>query len=699
MNQLKLGNGHIEKKNHKRFFFSLFFSIIFLVSLTIIIFSKVVDDSFPRGSEVRQLIYYVYFTSSIGCYFFIIYSLTLHIKCKSRDSGLLLTLGMTRRGVRNIISSEINKIIVLAYLIGCALGVFLSYGVNIVFQFFLIESNKYNYKISIDVIVVVLLLLVVLKITSYISVRKFIKKNNILDFLNEQNTSETSKEVSATYLVFGIILSIFGIFAGYVVPIIFSRSGINLQGVWSLTYLLSIVGVYLLIVYFVKGKKGKINIYKFYDNLISHSMMIFHGKQYVKSMCAVTIMLISTLFALLYVPQLQATLFVTQASEYDVSIPINAEIDIINHKYIIDAASDSSVEIYDYQEIEFINLLGSGVERDWDENNNLAETYFERYRYYEFISVDQYIKVTGKDIDVKNGEYILITSSEKNEGFWEKNDDLDYIENSETNESVDVEYAGITVEPSLLMNGVNRYVLATDDYEKLSENVSDEYKTVQTVFNIRGNKENTYQFSKQIYNHILEKTPEEFAVMSSYDVYKEMRAKENNQEYDYSDKLELDEENANLSHYWKYYPLIKSIIIEEHLKQSLILTIIFLYAGIASFVAALGVADARVKTLATNSNKLFEDLKKLGSSNHFIESIFKKQAYKIYFIPFFIAGVTMLIFNIVILVGSDNKLSVNDIKVLLVDIVIILLIALLLCTAYSYRIRRFKNHDLNFLKK
>lgn len=666
------------KGSYKQFKFCVLIAVVFITSFSVILFSPMIQNTFPEGGDSRKQIDLIFAVTFIGCWVFVIYALTLFLRYKSKEIGIQLALGAKKSQIAKYLSKEVRRITVSYTIIGIVLGIILSFFLWETFRNLFVDGSNYDYIVSKNGIAILLLFVIAIMITASTVNKRYMEKSNLLNFIYEQQTSETLKIIGKPYGICGLFFMVLGIVLGYIVPILVAyNSGKNLPGVWGITYIFTVIGIYMCMVYAVMGfNKGK-NKQKYYKTILSKSMMKFQGKQTVKNMCVITLMVVAGLFAFFYIPQLRAGVNIYMQSKYDISIPTRADLSIISKEKILNMAEKYNVQIIDYNEIDFSELLGSGIERDWDDENNLIENYEEYYKYYEFISEDVFEKITGKDVNVQKGKYILITSSEANESFWVKNDDLDLVTNSINNKQISIKYQDTVQSVCLLRNGVNRYVLNNEDYLGITVGLDEANKVQQTLFSLMGNTEDKYAFSVALYEQLLEDTPENCAVVSSYDKYQEKKTEDQGKEYYYSDKLDLNPDNTDLMSYWKYYPIIKPIVRTEYQQSTMAYFLVFIYAGLICMIAVAIIENTRTKMLAINNRKYFHDLNKLGAGKEYLQKCFNDQVKRIYILPSCMGSLLILLFTLIILRGNDNKFSGLDFQILAIDFFIVILMAIL----------------------
>lgn len=682
---------HYNKASYIQLVFCLVLAITFITSFTIILFSPMVQETFPEGGDSRKQVYMIFGVTVIGCWVFIVYALTLFLRFKSKEIGVLLALGAQKKQIAHNLSSEIRRIMFACMITGVIGDIILSFFIWTLMKSFFIQGNKYSYSITIYTIIIMAIFILIVAFTVANINKKYMKRTSILEFIYEQQKSETIKTVKIGYGICGLILTISGVILGYVVPIIIAYTKkSSLPGFWGITYLFSVIGIYMCIVYIVMGRRLGRNREKYYYKLISNSIMRFQGKQTVKNLCVITLMITAGLFAFFYIPQLKSGVNIYKQSEYDVSIPVRADEDVLNKNQLYKEAATNDVKIYDYKNVLFSELLGSGVDREWDNKGKLVEKYYKKYKYSEFISEDVFNYITDQKVNVKDGSYLLITSPESNESFWEKKDDLDCITNPESSKRLNVKFSGTVENVCLMRNGANRYVLSNNDYNVLSQGLSKSHKISQTMFSIKGSKINKYNFSIQLYKNLLKRAPSKMAVTSDYDEYQEALAKSQGKEYDYGEKLSLNFGNKDLMSYWKYYPIIKPIIEEQYTQSTIIFLAIFIYAGLICFVAVTIIQYTRVMTLSKNSSKLFIDLNRLGANQEYLVRCLTEQVRKIYVLPLCIGSIVMLLFTVIILRGNDNKFSLLDLQIFLIDCAIVVAFLLFQWCVFKFTMSKAK---------
>ena len=167
---------------------------------------------------------------------------------------------------------------------------------------------------------------------------------------------------------------------------VYSRIMKQSLGAWvNIFYLLSLFGLYRILIYSIAVHKRGRNPQKYYKNLISYGLLKFQGRSIVKNMLIVCLLIVCSLFACLYSP----TRYMTERDginknpvDYTMSYPLSA--DELDQADIEELADQYDVTITEYHaEYRLLCLLVRNanrvVSRDiilndlWDGTGNFVD--------------------------------------------------------------------------------------------------------------------------------------------------------------------------------------------------------------------------------------------------------------------------------------------------------------------------------------
>ena len=186
-------------------------------------------------------------------------------------------------------------------LIGLVVGSMLSF---LLWNFFCLifgSVDTHGFQFSLKGLVISIIFSIVVLISVVRNAAKYMKKVSLMDLLHATSKGEPIRATSLILGPLGVVLSILGLLLGYALPIYtYINFQVKMPGWWGVTYLLTVIGICFIYIYSVGCHKRGRNAKKYYDNLILYSTMKFQGKQTVKNMCVLTLMIAASLFAVFY---------------------------------------------------------------------------------------------------------------------------------------------------------------------------------------------------------------------------------------------------------------------------------------------------------------------------------------------------------------------------------------------------------------
>ena len=250
-------------------------------------------------------------------------------------------------------------------------------------------------------------------------------------------------------------------------------------------------------------------------------MLKFQGISMVRNMSLIVLLIIGALFAAFYLPSnmMEGNNFADK-NPVDVSYRIPEAVSGLSQEEVLNLADDFNVKIEHYREIDFIELLSSGINRDnVDDNGRIIEQYEKQAYYRQFVSDKELNNAMGTNLTVKDGTYKMIRSEDMDESVFFAFDDLDYVKNQDSGLDKKLRYDG-TVEFNELIveNGWDtfaRYVISEKDYQELKTGISPDHTIRQVLFNVT-NVEESYDFSKQLFKEYCNNASDSMKVLLFY---------------------------------------------------------------------------------------------------------------------------------------------------------------------------------------
>jgi len=663
------------KENYTQIRFCFTFAMILIATFTSIIGNSAVKNVLPQGGDSIKQVYMIFGIATIGCLIFTLYAGGLFLRYKSKEIGVFLALGTPRKKLAKALYGDLFSVIAKGIFIGAVAGSILAFVILKSFQLLFTVGIESVSIVSIGGIAVYLLFGCVVGCGLFMLASKFMRKVNIMDIINEERKSEgIQKELTVRYLLIGIASLILGLLTiGVIVPTITRLSG-RILGVWTNVFFLFVIwGMYRIFVYAISIHKRGRNPQKYYKNIIAYSMLKFSGRSIVKNMLVITLLIICSLFACLYTP----TKYLTEqrlikANPIDFSFSYLQDANPIDEKTIYELADESGVEITDYHEIEFIRLLGSGVNRDnVDSKGNLIEKYEKQLYYYSFMSASQYEQATGNKVDIKAGHYKMLTNETTYENIYNRYGDLDYVENTDSNTDMPIKYDG-TVDGNGLVDkdgfqALSRFVISDHDYEELKKELPANMLICNVIFNVK-DIDASYPFALKLYKKFCESASANMLHLTYYDEYQEEVAIRNDEYYGYEEAIEVNAEHPEEFPDWKYSPSFKILEMKNGFISFAVFYLLFIVVTIICFAAVGVISYTRSLQVAVSNKNVFDDVHKLGANEKYLSRTLKGLIKNIYILPTIIAGGAMLIWYPLTLWQNDGRLTVGEVRIIIIEI-------------------------------
>ena len=677
------------KNKYRQFTFCLIVSITMVSSFASLLLSNMIKAALPSGGDSQMQAGILFIIDLIGCFLLIWYAENLFVKSKSKELGIFLALGSQRSELKKYLVKDIMPIILKCSLIGLMLGNVLTFVIWNLFRIIFGRGQFEKYQFSVAGVAVGAVFCVFIFLFVNIIIKRYVKKIFVLDLLYAEHKNESvSRMVTKRNLIAGVLLIVMGIFLGYAVPLISSfMFHKGLPGIWKATYLLAIVGIYEVLVYCISFHKKGRNPGKYYKNIIAYSMMRFQGKQNVKSMCVIALLLFGGLFAIYYPLDLVTTGINVENKSADFSIPFRTQDDVLDKEEIEALADKYNVGITDYRESHFANLLTGMIERDLNEDKELVSKLVGKDKYCDFINVNQYNEVFGSQLSLEPGLYYTIVMPDSGESYFQKSDDLKYVYDTHGNRK-EVTFKGEVENGDLLGAdlGDKKYILSEEDYKSVATDINLENMVSSIIFNMN-DEGRQHDFSEEIYRIILSRTSEEAAVNSYYDRYQEEKARQEGEEYFNSDKLEMSVNNADLMNDWKYYPLITEIYSTALYQNAAVLLFLFSYIAIICLIAVMVILYTRSMTLGINNRHVYLDLYKLGATKGYVKSCVEGQLKGLFIVTTGIGCATSALLKVSFFYGNDLYISKTEVSTTFFMILTTFCIFALMYIVYKVTVR------------
>ncbi len=646
-----------------------FFSVLLITAYACMMRSPTILTVLPEGGDSRKQVMMVFVLAVIGCAVFTAYAAGLFFRQKSRETGVFLALGATRRQLQKEIGKELAVISLGSCAAGAVLGGPLAWGVWQLFRLFLVDSQEMalsfdpkSYLLSLAFAAYVVVMLFFLGGRS-------IRRTNIIDIVQESHRSEPIREVKRWYGPVGIILVVIGALAGYLMPSFFVTvlHWYPPEGLTAVFYLPALIGMYMILLHSVVNGWRKRHKYR---DIIATSMMKFQGRQTVRNMLVMTLLIAGAYFASFYAPMLSTS------SAYSFSTrPVDFEYHWRNDQNwpeqdeVRSLAAEYDVDITSWQQVGAATLGGDGTVSIEQDNGALGTTYTSEYREIAsgatFFSERAWNALTGQNIDLAPGTCANVLDDEGGSDYL-SGGDVTLITNMVTGQSLSVAPA----EPLRYTMLLGCYVLDNGDYEAITAGLTDDWRETWVFFNV-ADVESSYPFADALFNEIVDRSGPEIEVFDAWDpVARELEiAETGSYDYDSRDYLAAnglgvidydDRDSSEFRNYWLYMPQFRILDQNDFVTTMAVFLVLFIFIALICFAAVIVIAFTRCMTIALTNARVYDDLRHLGAPSRYLFRSVKGQVSKVFLVPAIVGTGVIAAFYLMIMYFNDSRFTPGE---------------------------------------
>ncbi len=644
------------KSRYRLLFGCLLFSVLLMTAYCMMMYSPTVQNTLPEGGDSRKQVMMIFILSVIGCGAFVMYAAGLFLRHKSKETGVLLALGAEKNVLQKQMLKEILGLSAIACSSGMALGTLFAWFLWQIFRHTLIDTPEMALIFDMRAYVVPSAFSAAILILLALMLSRFLGRVSVLEIITEAHRAEPIRKVPLWYGPSGILLLILGALLGYFTPSFCIKvlHWYPPEGLTALCYLPSLAGLYILLLHTVvhgwgRGKKR-------YAHLIATSMMRFQGRQTVRNMLVVCVLVAGAYFASFYVPIMvtPAQLGVNARSE-DYSFFYRAGQPMPSQNEIEALADGYGVKITGFVSRPSACLACDGF-KSVETETALGVTYESVYREQlierRFFSESSWNALTGGSLALDPGTITSVLDSEGLSAYWTSKD-VKLITNPVTYNALNVRYVNKDLRNDLLLGC---YVLDDADYESLTQGLTDEWKEEQVFFNAVGDN---YDFAKALFYLIVSRSGPETAICDGYDRIIRERSLKNGEVYVFDDKdsgipvIDLKEPDSSVFRLnWKYMPDFRMLDRADFVATMAVFLLLFVFIALLCFSAVAVILFVRSMTLAITNAWVYDDLRKLGASEEYLYKTAKEQTSRVFCAP--VATGTLLIMGFYLLILWGN---------------------------------------------
>ena len=667
-----------------------FFSVLLITAYACMMRSPTILTVLPEGGDSRKQVMMVFVLSVIGCAVFTTYAAGLFFRQKSRETGVFLALGASRKQLQRELGKELALISLCSCAAGAILGGPLAWGVWQLFRLFLVDSQEMVLTFDPQAYLLSLAFAAYVVAMLFLLGGRSVRKTNIIDIVQESHTSEPIREVKRWYGPVGIVLVAVGALAGYLMPGFFIKvlQWYPPEGLTAVFYLPALVGMYMMLLHTVVNGWRRRHKYR---DIIATSMMKFQGRQTVRNMLVMTLLIAGAYFASFYAPMLStnsAYSFASRPVDYeyhwrtDQDWPEQAEVEALAEAYGVDITS--------WQEVGAATLAGDGYVEIEQDNGALGTTYTVEYREVQggatFFSESAWNALTGQTIDLVPGTCANVLDDEGGSSYL-SGGDVTLVTNMVTGESMPVTPA----EPLRYTMLLGCYVLDDADYAAITDGLTDLWRESWVFFNV-ADVDASYPFAKALFNEIVDRSGEEVLQLDAYDLVAKTLAEEAGEAYDFDREnlaalgfpaMEREERNSTeFRNYWLYMPQFRVLDQNDFVTTMAVFLMLFIFIALICFAAVIVIAFTRCMTIALTNRRGYDDLRHLGAPNAYLFRSVKGQVSKVFLVPAIVGTAIISAFYVMIMYFNDDRFTPGEIAGMGTCAIVIAALSLVLYGVY-----------------
>lgn len=692
---------HLRRKNWRQYALlagCTFFSVLLITAYACMMRSPTVLTILPEGGDSRKQVMMVFVLAVLGCAVFTTYASGLFFRQKSREIGTFLALGATRHQLKTELSKELALLSLGSCAAGALLGVPLSWGIWQIFRTMIVDTEEMVLRFDAQAYLFALAFSVFVILMLFLMGWRSIRRTNIIDIVQESHKSEPIRAVPRWYGPVGVLLIALGGFLGYFMPSFFVKvfHWYAPSVVDALFYLPALIGLYILLLHtVVNGWGGK---KKQYRDLISTSMMKFQGRQTVRNMLVMTVLLAGAYFASFYAPMMLSSSGTSVASRpYDYLYHYRCDQDMIGQNDVAQLAQKHNVDITTWVTATG-SILGTDGMEHIETESSIGVTYTEEYRELlqsaTFLPERAYNAITGQKIDLAPGTCANVLDDDGGSSYL-SGGDVTHLTNMVTGKNLDVTPA----EPLPYTMLLGCYVLDDRDYETISAGVTDQWQEDYVFFNV-ADVEASFPFAKALFYDIVDHSGPEVEVFDAWDPVARQIAIEETGSY-FFDPESLEESGTSSIDYdkpdstefctsWKYMPQFKILDETELVKTMAVFLMLFIFIAIVCFAAVIVISFTRCMTIGMTNARVYDDLRHLGAPRSYLYRSVKGQVSRVFRVPILVGTILIYAFYTLIMYSNGEPMGItpSEASGMITCLGVIAVVSLLLYLVYRLTLKK-----------
>ena len=680
-----------------------FFSALLITAYAFMMCAPTILEVLPEGGDSRKQVDMIFVLAVLGCAVFTAYAAGLFLRQRSQETGVFLALGASRGQVQALLLPELCVLGLTACGAGAVMGVPLAFGLWQLFRLFVVDSGEMLLRFDFNALAWPLAFSLYTVLMLLWMGWRSVRRASIMEVVRQSHTAEPVRAVPRRYGWQGILLTVAGCLCGYLVPTICVR-WLHWYAPSLFTapfYLPALAGLYMILLHTVANGWGRKALW--HRDILSVSMMRFEGRQTVRNMLVMTVLIGGACFAGFYAPMLgTGSMLSYDARPVDFAFHYRADQDMPQKDEVLELAEKYGVELTRWAEAPMARL-GVDGEHQVETESPLGVTWESVYSELDasalFLPESGWNALTGESVDVAPGQAAaVLDASGSSQGRFDSA--LGLVTNTATGESWPV-----TAAPPLRHDMLfGHFVLDDGDWAAMTAGLPGDWREQMVFFDVaEGGDE--YAFAKALFNEIVDRSGPEVAQHSSWDPVVRQRYIEEEGSYFLDRETLLANGESAIDYslrdssefrlFWQYMPQFRVLDKADFVRTLAVFLILFVFICVICFAAAAVIGFTRSLTIALENRRVYGDLRRLGASRAWMRRSAQSQVRRVFTVPA-AAGIGLIcIFYSMIMFFNDGRLSTGELAGLGSCLLLIAAVAAALWGVYRLAVRSvFKALDL-----
>lgn len=618
-----------------------FFSTLLITAYALMMRAPTILQVLPEGGDSRKQVIMVFALAVLGCGVFTAYAAGLFFRQRSRETGVFLALGASRGQVQALLLPEVCVLGLTACGAGAVLGVPLAFGLWQLFRAFVVDSGEMPLRFDFGALAWPLAFAAYTVLMLLWMGRRSVRRASIMEVVRQSHTAEPVRAVPRFYGWLGILLTAAGCLCGYLVPTICVR-WLHWYAPAIFTapfYLPALAGLYMMLLHTVANGWGRRAAW--HRDILSVSMMRFEGRQTVRNMLVMTVLIGGACFAGFYAPMLgTGSMLSYDARPVDFAFHYRADQDMPQKDEVLALAEEYGVEVTHWAEVPMARL-GVDGEHDVETEGPLGTTWEAVYSELNsselFLSESGWNALTGESVDIAPGQAAaVLDASGSSQGRFSPG--ISLVTNTATGQRLHVS-AAAPLRSDMLFG---HFVLDDGDWAAVTAGLPGDWRE-QMVFFDAAEGGDEYAFAKALFNEIVDRSGPEVALHSSWDPVVRQRYIEEEGSYFLDRETLLANGESAIDYalrdssefrlFWQYMPQFRALDKADFVRTLAVFLMLFLFISTVCFAAAAVIGFVRSLTIALENRRVYGDLRRLGASADWMRRSARSQVRRVFTVP------------------------------------------------------------------